>query len=112
MPTPFEKGELVAFPLLHLRQSLHEGLNTGSNFLLSRPVIFGRKGLGPIIHKALRVMPCFIFTISILGKMKKKTASFLWLNGFTFDGTFKAAKKFLIEHIHPNVQGKEEFKPK
>lgn len=44
--------------------------------------------------------------------MKKKTASFLWLNGFTFDGTFKAAKKFLIEHIHPNVQGKEEFKPK
>lgn len=110
MPTPFEKGELVAFPLLHLSWNLHEGLNTGSNSLVSRSVISGRKGL--IIHKLFRVMPCFIFTISVLGKMKKETASSLWLNGFIFDGTFKAAQKFLIEHIHPNVQGREEFELK
>lgn len=44
--------------------------------------------------------------------MKKKPASSLWLNGFIFDGTFKAAQKFLIEHIHPNIQGREEFKLK
>lgn len=28
VPTSFEREELVAFPLLHLRRHLHEGWNT------------------------------------------------------------------------------------